>query len=179
MERYFLLSSIYLVWELSILFALIQLNVINSKNILIGPSNNTTLTFINLKIDNWGTWCLASIYIFIDHLLAKYLEYTVDMWLTNNLRNESKYINFIEYKNRVVMVHLITQIYHIASWLDYIVYIIIIVNRFDILMFGMLAESIAIYITTRGHIKRKEFILPNHSLNEEFLYPLGESVGTL
>lgn len=174
MYHYLILSIIYLVWVLVFLIIMSHMDIINNNNISFGPGNDKL--YLLLKIDNWSKWIVVSFYVYITRFLARFLECTAVKWLNNNLRNETKYINFLEH-NRIIYVHLITQIYHIAYFLDYIICIIIIVNKCDILIFGILAECTVIYMTTKDYIQIKDELLVNN--NDNICYPLNEPLGSL
>jgi hypothetical protein len=118
------------------------------------PSSITTLGptagFPAIEVDTWTKWWGVATYMFFDHLIAHVAGMIVPPFMTTHVQNDESSFDLDLHGSSVQR---LAQIYNFASWVDNLIYTLVMLSQFELLFFGFLAEAISTYLVNRRYIK--------------------------
>lgn len=99
----------------------------------------------------WQWWVVAG-FTWLNHGISTFSGGIIEPWITTQVQNES--VKILPWTD--VEVHASLAIYWVAGWVDYMLFFMISLSRFDLLVIGVMADLVSKQMALRVHLKNKQ-----------------------
>ena len=106
---------------------------------------------LTIVVDSPGVWWMVAAATVLNQFASSVATDIVDPWCTNELNDDTVDRMRYGYLSTLIMV----TIYRVASWLDYLMFLFISLQRPDFMMLGLLSDMTCRCWTTRVHLRHK------------------------
>jgi hypothetical protein len=122
-------------------------------------SHNITTASDNLiiVIKTPSIWWLIMFVVMANQLATSISKNIVNLWITNELKNDKISRMRFGYKKTLLLVSL----YRMASWIDYLIFLFILLQRPDFMFLSLIATIGCEFFTLRIHLNHKLYTINN------------------
>lgn len=138
-------TYVLILWMIAL--CLLLINIQKSDFFNIGPSND--LCFLGMKINTIHKYILFCLFCFMNSLMRKINNVILYPWVTLNVQDEEK----IKPQSMHFDAYLTSNISNLFVWIDWIIYMNILLTQIDFILVEMIADFICLNYLTYKYLK--------------------------
>ena len=140
----------YVMWVITAVTVLTTTGILPSGFIAQwGPAMRAPVTPFEIKTAT--EWWLVAVFTFLNHLISTFAGSVIDPWITTHVNNAD--VHALPWSR--FEVHVALGVYWVAGWIDYVLFLMISLSRFDFLAVGIVADVISKQLGLRVHMDHK------------------------
>lgn len=117
----------------------------------VGP--HPDLVIMGMRIDTAAKYAVVVIYCFVNSIARSVHHAVVNSWVTNNVQDVTRSPGL---RGRTAAVYEIVAVSTVYTWLDWVMYIFILLSQADFVCIEVVAELLVSFVTTRAYLSVPE-----------------------
>jgi len=149
MNNIIIVTNAISIWIIFVIVSFVYISIKGSVYFPIGP--NPQLYILQIPINTPGKYIGVVIFCFSNSIFRSLHHNIIQSWITNNIQDENN-MEVID----IFLSHKISCISTIYTWLDFFLYMHILMSQLDLLFVEVIADVLMTIIITKYYLDKKQ-----------------------